>query len=263
MSTILESIIEYKKKEVAASMKVIDPIRMHRFANFAAVPLHSFSEAIRQSPTGIIAEFKRRSPSKGEIHPMADVEQVVSGYERAGASCCSVLTDTRFFGGSLIDFGVARYATELPLLRKDFIVDEYQIFQSRYNCADAILLIASALTASEISNYIRIAHDLNMETLLELHDEDDLDSFDSATDMVGINNRNLHNFVTNTEASCRLVEKLPAHVVKISESGIKEPSQIKEMQQAGFDGFLIGETFMRNDSPDKALADFIAEYNKL
>jgi indole-3-glycerol phosphate synthase len=236
---------------------------MHRLANFATMPMHSFSQSIIDSPTGIIAEFKRRSPSKGDIHPMADVETVVSGYERAGAACCSVLTDTRFFGGSLIDFGVARYAADLPLLRKDFIIDEYQIFQSRYNCADAILLIASALTASEISNFIRIAHDLNMETLLELHDEDDLDRFDSATDMVGINNRNLRDFVTDTEASCRLVEKLPANVVKISESGIKEPSQIKEMRQAGFNGFLIGETFMRNESPDKALADFIAEYNKL
>jgi indole-3-glycerol phosphate synthase len=263
MSTILESIINYKKKEVTASLQVIDQIRMHRFANFATMPVHSFSEAILHSPTGIIAEFKRRSPSKGDIHPMADVEEVVSGYENSGAACCSILTDTRFFGGSLIDFGVARYATKLPLLRKDFIIDEYQIFQSRYNCADAILLIASALTASEISNFIRIAHDLNMETLLELHDEDDLDRFDPETDMVGINNRNLHDFVTNIEASCRLVEKLPADVVKISESGIKTPSQIKEMQAAGFNGFLIGETFMRNESPAKALADFIAEYNKL
>jgi indole-3-glycerol phosphate synthase len=262
MSTILDNIIRYKRKEVDAAMEVVDAIRMHRLANFAATPMRSFSKSILDSDTGIIAEFKRRSPSKGEIHPMADVEEVVSDYSRNGAACCSVLTDTCFFGGSLIDFGVARAATDLPLIRKDFIIDEYQIYQSRYNCADAILLIASVLSAADISNFIKIAHNLNMETLLEIHNTSELDKFDPATDLVGINNRNLHNFVTDIEASCRLIEQLPPNVVKISESGISMPSQIRELRQAGFDGFLIGETFMRHDQPGLALKQFINGINQ-
>jgi indole-3-glycerol phosphate synthase len=257
MASILETIVNYKRREVEAAKKTVSAMQMRRYANFSAVSLHSFSQSVKNSPSGIIAEFKRRSPSKGDIHPMADVEEVIGGYTDAGAACCSVLTDTRFFGGSLVDFNLARSTTAIPLIRKDFIIDEYQIFQSRYNRANAILLIASVLTAREISNFIKIAHDLDMETLLEFHSESELEKFDPDTDMVGVNNRNLHNFETNLEASCRLAEKLPNSVVKISESGIKSPSEIAEMRKAGFDGFLIGETFMRNDKPGEALKQFI------
>jgi indole-3-glycerol phosphate synthase len=256
-TSILDKIVAYTRKEVNASKAIVSTLQMRRYANFASLPSRSFSQAIKQSSTGIISEFKRRSPSKGEIHAMADAESVIKSYTRAGATCCSVLTDTAFFGGSLTDFSIARSSTHLPLLRKDFIIDEYQIFQSRFYQADAILLIAAVLTADEISNFIRVAHDLNMQTLLEIHNEQELDRFDPATDMVGINNRNLHDFVTDIEASCRLIEKLPKETVKISESGISSPKQVAELREAGFDGFLIGERFMKNADPGEALKDFI------
>jgi indole-3-glycerol phosphate synthase len=255
--SILETITNYKRKEVEAAKSLVSMQQMRRQANFAVVPTRSFSEAIKQSPTGIIAEFKRRSPSKAEISPMADAETVIKAYTQSGATCCSVLTDTAFFGGSLTDFSIARRATHIPLIRKDFIVDEYQIYQSRFYQADAILLIAAVLTADEISNYIRVAHDLNIQTLLEIHNERELDKFDSATDMVGINNRDLHNFVTDVEASCRLIERLPKQTVKISESGISSPAQVRELREAGFDGFLIGERFMKHEHPGDALKEFI------
>jgi indole-3-glycerol phosphate synthase len=255
--SILDTIVAYKQKEVKAAKSVISCEQMRRGAYLNLMSTHSFVQAIKASPTGIIAEFKRRSPSKGEIRAMADAAHVVRGYTRAGAACCSILTDTAFFGGSLNDFSIARGETHLPLLRKEFIIDEYQIYQSRLHHADAVLLIAAVLTAAQISNFIRIAHDLNMQTLLELHNEHELDRFDAATDMVGINNRNLHNFVTNIDASCKLIDRLPKDVVKISESGLSEPSQLKELRAAGFDGFLIGERFMKHDDPGDALKQFI------
>jgi indole-3-glycerol phosphate synthase len=255
--SILDTIVAYKQKEVRAAKSVVSCEQMRRSAYLTSCSTRSFAEAIKSSPTGIIAEFKRRSPSKGEIHPMAEVDDVVKGYTRAGATCCSILTDTAFFAGALSDFAIARSVTHLPLLRKEFIVDEYQIYQARLYQADAILLIASVLTAQQISNFIRIAHDLNLQTLLELHSASELDRFDDATDLVGINNRNLHNFVTDIDASCQLIESLPNNVVKISESGLSEPSQLKALRSAGFDGFLIGERFMKHENPGEALKQFI------
>ncbi len=255
--SILDTIVAYKLKEVQTAKSVVSCEQMRRSAYLSLSSSHKFAQAIKKSPTGIIAEFKRRSPSKGEIHAMADAGSVVSKYAASGATCCSVLTDTAFFGGSLNDFAIARSVAGVPLLRKEFIVDEYQIYQSRLYNADAILLIAAVLSPAQISNFIRIAHDLNMQTLLELHNEHELDRFDPATDMVGINNRNLHNFVTNIDASCQLIERLPQNVVKISESGLSEPSQVSELRQAGFDGFLIGERFMKHENPGEALKQFI------
>ena len=255
--TILDRIVEYKRKEVAAMKQLVPVSQMRRQANFSSLPRRSFAAAIKDSETGIISEFKRRSPSMGEIHAMADAQSVIKGYTAAGAACCSVLTDTAFFGGSLIDFNVARANTHIPLLRKEFIVDEYQIYQSRFIQADAILLIAAVLSADEISHFIRVAHDMNLQTLLEIHHERELDKFDDATDLVGINNRNLHDFATDIEASCRLIERLPKHTVKISESGISAPSQVKDLRAAGFDGFLIGEQFMKHEEPGVALKQFV------
>jgi indole-3-glycerol phosphate synthase len=168
-----------------------------------------------------------------------------------------VLTDSRFFGGSLADLDLARSTTTLPLIRKDFIVDEYQIFEARAHNADAVLLIASVLTDTEIGVFARTAKMLGLQTLLEIHDESELDKFSPVVNMVGINNRNLHDFATDIEASCRLIEQLPKDVVKISESGISAPSQVSELRQAGFDGFLIGETFMKHQNPGLALKEFI------
>lgn len=255
--SILDTIVAYKLKEVRTAKSVVSCEQMRRSAYLNLSSSHKFAQSIKASPTGIIAEFKRRSPSKGEIHAMADAGSVVSSYCESGASCCSVLTDTAFFGGSLNDFAIARSVASIPLLRKEFIVDEYQIYQSRLYNADAILLIAAVLSASQISNFIRIAHDLNMQTLLELHSVHELDRFDPATDLVGINNRNLHNFSTNIDASCSLIEHLPKNVVKISESGLSEPSQVSQLRSAGFDGFLIGEQFMKHNDPGLALKQFI------
>lgn len=255
--SILDRIVAYKLKEVQTAKTVVSIEQMRRNAFLHLMSTHSFTNAIKRSSTGVIAEFKRRSPSKGEIHAMAEADVVVQAYSEAGAACCSILTDTAFFGGSLNDLAIARSAVQIPLLRKEFIVDEYQIYQSRLYCADAILLIASVLTASQISNFIRIAHDLNLQTLLEIHSESELDRFDDATDLVGVNNRNLHDFHTDIEASCRLIERLPQSVVKISESGISEPSQVSALRSAGFDGFLIGERFMKHSNPGDALKQFI------
>jgi indole-3-glycerol phosphate synthase len=257
--SILETIVNYKRREVEAAKQVVPQEALVRqvVGMLNDKPTRRFAQAIKASPTGIISEFKRRSPSKGEIHAMADVEQVIKAYTANGATCCSVLTDSRFFGGSLTDFNVARNSTTLPLIRKDFVIDEYQILEARAHQADAILLIAAVLTKQEIMNFIRFADALNMQTLLEIHDERELDRFDDATHMVGINNRNLHNFVTDIEASCRLIEQLPKKTVKISESGISSPSQLAQLRDAGFDGFLIGERFMKHEHPGDALKHFI------
>jgi indole-3-glycerol phosphate synthase len=255
--SILETIVNNKRREVEAAKKAVPLSDLVRAAKASEHKTRNFANAIKTSPTGIISEFKRRSPSKGEIHAMADVEEVVKAYTQNGATCCSVLTDSRFFGGSLADLDLARSTTTLPLIRKDFIVDEYQIFEARAHNADAVLLIASVLTDTEIATFARTAKMLGLQTLLEIHDESELDKFSPVVNMVGINNRNLHDFATDIEASCRLIEQLPKDVVKISESGISAPSQVSELRQAGFDGFLIGETFMKHQNPGLALKEFI------
>jgi indole-3-glycerol phosphate synthase len=212
------------------------------------------------SPTGIIAEFKRRSPSKGWIFPDAKVEEVVPAYEKAGASACSVLTDRKFFGGSLDDLRLARRMVKLPLLRKEFILDEYQLKESRVAGADAILLIAAVLTPGECLSLAEAAHSLNLEVLLEIHNEAELGHLNPSIDMLGINNRNLGTFQTSLDHSFLLAQKMRSansDILLISESGITEPATVKELQEKGFRGFLIGETFMRGGTPGETLYHFI------
>lgn len=257
MTDILRDIVANKRREVAAKAS----LGLYRGIEDAVGGVSrepvSMSGALVVSPSGIIAEFKRRSPSKGGIHPQAAVDQVVGSYEAGGAAACSILTDTPYFGGALSDLALARRSTALPLLRKEFIVDERQLFESRLYGADAVLLIASALTVAEIGRLVRTAHEVGLEVLLELHGQAELDKMADEVDMVGVNNRNLSDFSVNVDESARLASLLPAEVVKVAESGLTSMSQVDRLRAAGYQGFLIGERFMRASDPGNALNEFI------
>lgn len=223
-------------------------------------PVFSMHAALAESSTGIIAEFKRKSPSKGWIFPEARVEEVLPAYEKAGASACSVLTDHQFFGGSLEDLLTARKLVSLPLLRKEFILDPYQLVEARIAGADAILLIAAVLTPENCLNLAQKARELQLEVLLEIHAEKELEYLNPFIDMLGINNRNLGTFETSPDHSFGLAEKLgklKSSVLMVSESGISLPTTVKDLRQQGFRGFLIGETFMKGGQPGKTLLEFI------
>jgi len=223
-------------------------------------PIFSMHAALAESSTGIIAEFKRKSPSKGWIFADAKVEEVLPAYEKAGASACSVLTDHPFFGGSLEDLVTARKLVGLPLLRKEFIIDPYQLVEARIAGADAILLIAAVLTPENCLNLAQKARELQLEVLLEIHAEKELEYLNPFIDMLGINNRNLGTFETSLNHSFSLAEKLcglQSSALLVSESGISQPTTVKELRQHGFRGFLIGETFMKGGQPGKTLSEFI------
>jgi indole-3-glycerol phosphate synthase len=207
-----------------------------------------------------VESFKRRSPSKGVINDRDQPEIVTKGYVEAGVSGLSVLTEGLYFGGSKADFIISRYTNpSTPLLRKDFIVDEYQLYESRMLNADVILLIAAVLTKAEISRFTTIAHELGMEVLLELHDETEIGKIDTEVDLIGINNRNLKDFKVDLDRSLRLLDRLPAKAVKLSESGISDPVTVDFLRNRGFHGFLMGENFMKSENPASACARFIAQ----
>ena len=256
---ILQDIIANKRMEVerqkaAVSLRTLLSLGSDRLER----PTRSMRKALASSPYGIIAEFKRKSPSKGWLHPHAEVTDVVPAYEAGGASACSVLTDGKFFGGSLGDLRKARHLADLPLLRKDFIIDTYQLFQAKVMGADAVLLIAAALTREECRVLTDTAHGLNLEVLLEIHSEKELDYVDESTDMLGVNNRHLGTFHTDVENSVRLADRLRGlGPLLVSESGIARTDTVRQLRAAGFQGFLIGETFMRTKNPGDTLAHFI------
>lgn len=240
-------------------------------------PHRSMKQALAASPTGIIAEFKRRSPSKGWIYETAKVEEIPASYEAAGAAALSILTDEKFFGGSLRDLRTARPLVEIPILRKDFIIDEYQLLQACIVGADAVLLIAACLTQKECATLTAQAHALGLEVLLEVHSPEELAYINKKVDIVGVNNRNLGTFVTDVENSFRIAEQLRQAVagtrsgaggtegelpLLVSESGISHPETICKLRSAGFRGFLMGETFMKTASPGDRLQEFIAEIDK-
>ncbi|MCM1337346.1 MAG: indole-3-glycerol phosphate synthase TrpC [Candidatus Amulumruptor caecigallinarius] len=253
MTDILTQIAANKRREVDAEERIEGPVTFP-----ADLPdVTSMSRALLTSPTGIIAEFKRRSPSKGEIHAKAIAADVIPAYEAAGAAACSVLTDTPFFGGAPSDLMVAASLVNIPLLRKDFVVSERQILKARIYGASAVLLIASLLTADEISRFTTTAHDCGLEVLVELHSERELDRLTPAADMVGINNRDLTTFHTDPSLSERLAAMLPAEMVKVAESGLTNFGEVQRLRKLGFRGFLIGETFMKHDNPGEALSKFI------
>jgi indole-3-glycerol phosphate synthase len=265
---ILDSILEKKRAEVAAAKKARTFDDIHTAVRSVSRPVVSFSRALVASPTGIIAEFKRRSPSKGFINEHADVESVTAGYAAAGAAAISVLTDSDYFAGSLDDLRTARRVADeaahgagrgVPLLRKDFIVDEYQLCEARLAGADAVLLIAAALGREECARLAAFAASLGLEVLLELHDESESGHICPGVSVVGVNNRNLGSFVTDTAVSERLAESLPAGIVRISESGISSPQTVRSLREKGFRGFLMGENFMKQPDPAAALREFIRE----
>jgi indole-3-glycerol phosphate synthase len=227
-----------------------------------AVP--SMRGSLMSSDTGIIAEFKRKSPSRGWIHQDAKPKAVASAYERGGASALSILTDSKFFGGRDEDVKSVRSAgVKLPILYKNFVIDEYQLLQARLCGASAVLLIAACLSKDECRELLHMAHELGLEVLLEMHSESDLEYADLGPDLYGINNRNLGTFVTDVQNSFRLASRLPANVCKVSESGIEATGTLRQLRQAGFNGFLIGSHFMEDEDPGLALKDFIKELKQI
>lgn len=256
MKDILDEIVKNKRVEVERQKEVISIDRLVRLCDFDA-PHISMKASLATSPTGIIAEFKRRSPSKGWIKQEAEASLIPPAYEQAGASALSILTDEEFFGGSLTDIRTARPLVKRPILRKDFIIDEYQLYQAKAVRADAVLLIAACLTPEECKVLAKKAHELDLEVLLEIHRAEELDYLHPDIDMVGVNNRNLGTFHTDVENSFRLAGQLPDGMLKVSESGLSHPSVIKELREAGFRGFLIGEAFMRTNAPAQALENYI------
>ncbi|MBQ7350454.1 MAG: indole-3-glycerol phosphate synthase TrpC [Bacteroides sp.] len=257
MKDILDEIVANKRMEVARQKEAVSLKQLADLCDLPAVPYLSMKAALEASATGIIAEFKRRSPSKGWIKEEGDAHIIPPGYEQAGASALSILTDETFFGGSLKDIQMARPLVKSPILRKDFIIDEYQLYQAKAVGANAVLLIAACLTIGECKALAAKAHHLSLEVLLEVHQEKELEYIGSHTDMVGVNNRNLGTFHTDVENSFRMAELLPKDMLKVSESGISRASTIKTLREVGFRGFLIGETFMKTEEPDKALRELI------
>lgn len=255
--TILDKIIAEKKLEVEDNKNLISIKQLEKRKGFLRTPL-SLKEALtRQGSSGIIAEFKRKSPSKGIINNKASVEEVTTGYMQANAAGLSILTDRPFFGGSPIDVIAARELNSIPILRKDFIVDEYQIIEAKSMGADVILLIAAVLEKDEIKKLTRCAKSLGLEIFFEVHTRQELDMVIDELDMVGINNRNLKDFKVDLEHSLKLAEALPNQFVKVSESGIDSVDTIKMLKNNGFQGFLIGENFMKTENPGEACKEFI------
>lgn len=267
---ILDEIVSCKRLKVA---RLKEAVPLESLLDFGEQRFNgatrSMRGALETSRSGIIAEFKRRSPSKGWLFPDAKVSDVVPAYERGGASACSVLTDTDFFGGGDDDLRNARSEVNLPLLRKDFIIDAYQLYQARVMGADAVLLIAAILTEAECEDFAATAHQLGMEVLLEVHSEKELSHLNEHVDMLGVNNRNLGTFHTDTDNSFGMIERMKSEADKltatplfVSESGIADTGLIKKLREVGFRGFLIGETFMKTADPGESLKNFIDELER-
>ena len=252
---ILQQIIATKREELTA-IRATCPV----CGDIIAAPKPSLREALLKSETGIIAEFKRRSPSKGWIKEDGRADIIPLSYQQNGAAALSILTDEHYFGGSDDFIRIARQSgVTLPILYKNFVIDEVQLYAAALCGASAVLLIAACLSRSLCRDLITTAHRLGLEVLLEMHSEEELDYVTLGPDLCGINNRNLGSFHTDVENSFRLAELLPKDAVKVSESGISKPETIRELRQVGFQGFLIGETFMKTPDPGKALNDFISK----
>lgn len=256
---ILDEIVAWKKLEVERFKSELPPsVLYNKVEALLDTSVPSMSNALMTSATGIIAEFKRKSPSKGWINADAKASEVPLSYQKNGAAALSILTDEKYFGGKDEFITIARKSgVEIPVLYKNFVIDEYQLFQARLCGASAVLLIAADLSLNDCRTLCRTAHEIGLEVLLEMHSEHELDYADIEPDMYGINNRNLGTFVTDINNSFRLAEKLPAGVCKVSESGISNPETVKLLRHAGFRGFLIGENFMKTAEPGQSLNEFI------
>ncbi|MFB9057014.1 indole-3-glycerol phosphate synthase TrpC [Mariniflexile ostreae] len=259
---ILDHIVADKRKEVDFRKKLIPISQLEQSVLFERATT-SLAQQLRESQTGIIAEHKRRSPSKAVINQNLNVFDVAKGYEHAGVCGMSVLTDGKYFGGSLDDLLTARASCNLPLLRKEFIIDEYQILEAKAYGADVILLIAAILSKEEIKQFSEFAKGLGLDVLLEVHDEAELHkSIMPSLDMLGVNNRNLKTFEVSLETSKALSKWIPDDFVKVSESGISNIEAIKTLQPYGYQGFLIGENFMKTDDAGKSASAFIKTLQK-
>ena len=261
MENILDKIIANKRIEVEKQKSEVTLSTLaSSLDNRGYTPQSGrFKNALATSKTGIIAEFKRRSPSRDWIFKDAKIEDVIPPYSTSGATAISVLTDLDFFGGTLTDLEKAKELTSTPLLRKDFTIDEYQLYQAAIGGASAILLIASALSIESAKQLAAKAKELGLDVLLEIHNDKELGHINQYVDVVGINNRNLGTFVTDVQISFDLGNKIPDEFIKISESGISQAQTVIDLQQAGFKGFLMGENFMKTADPGKALDEFIKQ----
>ncbi|WP_411893672.1 indole-3-glycerol phosphate synthase TrpC [Winogradskyella sp. A2] len=254
---ILDKIVIDKRKEVALRKALIPTSQLEASVLFTR-NTKSLSNTLRESSSGIIAEHKRRSPSKAVINYKLNVQDVAKGYENARVCGMSVLTDGKYFGGSLDDLIIARSSCNLPLLRKEFIIDDYQILEAKAYGADVILLIAAILTREEIKSFSEFAKSLQLDVLLEVHNKEELQkSIMPSLDMLGVNNRDLKTFTVSLETSKELSSLIPDDFVKVSESGISSVEAIKELQPYGYKGFLIGENFMKTDNPGASATEFI------
>ncbi len=259
--TILDEINNYKRGEVDSQKRIMPVSELIKFPAFKTV-VPSFSEyLISENHSGIIAEHKRMSPSKGIINDRVNLKDVVEGYERAGVSAISVLTDSKFFGGSTNDLISATEIVKVPLLRKDFIIDEYQIYEAKAIGASAILLIAASLTKKEVNDFAKLARELGLEILFEIHNEEELEKISEYVNVVGVNNRDLKTFNVDINQSIKLSALIPEKYIKISESGISSPETVKSLKTYGYRGFLMGENFMKESNPGEACRIFTSLIN--
>ncbi|WP_439479441.1 indole-3-glycerol phosphate synthase TrpC [Chryseobacterium aquaticum] len=257
---ILDTIIERKKQEILDSKSKIS-LQQLKDSEFFGRTTYSLKGTI-QSKSGIIAEFKRKSPSKGIINDKVSPLEVVSEYEKFGASAVSILTDQDFFGGSFDDILSVRKSVNIPILRKDFMIDEYQFFEAKSMGADVILLIAACLSPNQVSEFTELAHQLDLEVLLEIHTEEELLHINKNIDFVGINNRNLKDFKVDLQHSVNLKNQLPYDILSIAESGIYSEQDFKFLKEKGFNGFLMGEYFMKNENPGNKFKEFVSSLIK-
>jgi indole-3-glycerol phosphate synthase len=258
---ILDRIIALKRDEVKANKK-LNPISNLEKSVYFKREAPSFIEAILKPGPIIIGEFKRKSPSKGIINISADIEQVTRGYQEAGISAISVLTDKEFFGGENDDFIKVAGYIKVPLLRKDFIIDEYQVVESKSIGAAAILLIASILSRKEVERFTDLALNMGMDILFEIHNEKDLEKMNHKIKIIGVNNRNLKTFMVNMDNSIDLINHLPVNHLKVAESGFQTYNDVKQLFTRGYNAFLIGEKFMRSNDPGLTAAAFIKDLKK-
>lgn len=260
---ILDEIIAHKHKEVANRKSLFPEKLLEQSIYFGSKTVSLRKYIQREDKSGIIAEIKRKSPSKGVINQHVSIERTSIGYMQAGASALSVLTDEKFFGGKNEDLTTARKFNFCPILRKEFVIDAYQILEAKSIGADAVLLIAACLEPNEIKELAKFAKSLGLETLLEVHNKPELDnSLNEYIDLVGVNNRDLKTFEVTIHTSLELVNHIPDSFVKVSESGISQPEAIQQLKEAGYDGFLMGERFMQSSRPEKACAQFIEQLNQ-
>jgi len=260
---ILEKIVLEKRNQVTEEKQLFPTQLLEKSIHFNSKCVSLKKYLLREDKTGIIAEIKKSSPAKGILNSTCNVEKLSIGYMQAGASALSVLTDKKFFGGSNADLAIARKFNYCPILRKDFVIDEYQIIEAKSIGADAILLIASILSKEEIESFTNLAQQLGMEVILEIHNENELDKICPALNVIGVNNRNLETMTIDISTSIKLANKIPKEFTKISESGIESTETIQTLKSHGYQGFLIGSHFMKHPQPQLACADLITEINKL